>query len=277
MPKICKNEDNLFDLPKKSVVYKTGAVYVTIENIWVTPGNGKQSYTGHKRICIGVVQEDKNGNRTQRFFANQNYFRHFRKEELPEAHNKSDSLSIGPIFIVKNICKEYGLLEILLKIFDEKDAFLILDLSMYVLFSGSAVFQHFPIWARKFVTFSNLIRSDSYISIFLGETLTYSKIRLFCNEWARMYIGEGNVYFCYDSTNVNSQAKGIYIVQKGYAKDDKKLEQVNTDYIVRQDDGLPLTFMEFPGSVVDIAEAPKMMGLSSILCKSILPWTGHIS
>jgi len=62
-----------------------------------------------------------------------------------------------------------------------------------------------------------------------------------------------------DSTNTNSQADGVFLVQKGHAKDDPSQEQVNTDYVVRQRDGLPVTFTAFPGAIVDMAEATEML------------------
>ena len=192
-------------------------------------------------------------------YANANFYRRFFQDKLPEPPCKSTTLAIGPRFFIDAINEKYQLFSLLNDIFGEEDANLILDLSMYMLFDRNAVFQHFPDWARRFHLYSNCTRSDSFISRFLGEKLTYSKIKLFCYKWAKLYIKDGHVYFCYDSTNVNSQARGMYIVQKGYAKDDNTLTQVNTDYVVRQDDGLPLTFMEFPGSIVDIAEAETMI------------------
>ena len=49
------------------------------------------------------------------------------------------------------------------------------------------------------------------------------------------------------------------IVQKGYAKDDPTLPQVNTDYVIRQSDGMPITYLHSPGSVTDIASASEMI------------------
>ena len=258
MPRISRSDSNLFDLPKGATVNSAGRVYINEGNFRVEPIEGKP-YTSHEKICIGVIQMDENGQKTNKMYANETYHLKFSGENRPLPPQKSDSLSIGPYALIKNIAEECGLIEILSEVFDEDDVCLILDLSMYMLFSSSAIFQHFPTWARKHVLFSNTIRSDSFISRFLGKKLEYSKIRLFCNKWASKHIGSGLVYFCYDSTNTNSRADGIYIVQKGYAKDDKTLKQVNTDYVVRQSDGLPLTFMEFPGSIVDIAEAKTMI------------------
>lgn len=78
---------------------------------------------------------------------------------------------------------------------------------------------------------------------------------LFTKKWACHVLDDGRVFVCYDSTNVNSQAEGIFIVQKGHAKDDPDKDQVNTEYTIRQRDGMPVTFKNFPGSLNDMAEA----------------------
>ena len=119
--------------------------------------------------------------------------------------------------------------------------------------------QHYPAWAREHALFSETIRDDSFLGKFLRGSLTIPKINCFKKKWASQNIGDGKVYLCYDSTNVNSQAEGVCIVQKGFAKDDKTLPQVNTDYVVRQADGMPLTYMHSPGSVADIAQAQEMI------------------
>lgn len=116
--------------------------------------------------------------------------------------------------------------------------------------------------------FSEDIPDDSSLGRFLKSSLTIPKIALFREKWAIRNIGDGKVYLCYDSTNVNSQADGVFIVQKGHAKDDPPLYQVNTDYVVRQSDGLPLTYLHSPGSVTDIAQAQEMIRFMDRLKKA---------
>ena len=188
MPRISRSDSNLFDLPKGATVNSAGRVYINEGNFRVEPIEGKP-YTSHEKICIGVIQMDENGQKTNKMYANETYHLKFSGENRPLPPQKSDSLSIGPYALIKNIAEECGLIEILSEVFDEDDVCLILDLSMYMLFSSSAIFQHFPTWARKHVLFSNTIRSDSFISRFLGKKLEYSKIRLFCNKWASKHIG----------------------------------------------------------------------------------------
>ena len=139
--------------------------------------------------------------------------------------------------------------------FGSGDASTVLDLSSYMICEESVVFQHFPHWCRDHSIFSETPLSDTAIGEFLREKLTYSKIESFKDRWAHTVLGDGSVYLCYDSTNVNSQVEGAFLVQKGYAKDDPSPEQVNTDYVVRQRDGLPVTYTTYPGSINDMAEA----------------------
>ena len=256
MAKIRRTEDNIFDLPVGANVVKSGAVYINSGNYRVEPGDGRKAYTSHKKVCIGVAVLV--GKKT-RMYGNNNYYQLFKSTELPEPPDKADSVSVGGRILTEVLRDDHKLIDILVDVFGGEDAALILDLAMYMLIEEKAVFQHFPSWARRHALYSECIRSDSYISEFLGNAISFSKIDLFKRKWAKEHIGNGNVYLCYDSTNTNSQAEGVFIVQKGHAKDDPSLMQVNTDYVVRQEDGLPVTFMEFPGSIVDMVEAEEMI------------------
>lgn len=262
MSKIRRTEDNIFDIPTGANTVKTGAVYINGSNYRVEPSDGRNAYTSHKKICIGVVVKASG----KKMYGNDNYYRLFMTEELPEPPSRADSISIGPRLLTEALGDDYNLIETLVDVFGETDAALILDLSMYMLVEEKAVFQHFPSWARRHAIYSSTARSDSYISEFLGDAISYSKIDQFKREWAKEHIGTGSVYFCYDSTNTNSQAEGVFIVQKGHAKDDPSLMQVNTDYVVRQEDGLPFTFMEFPGSINDMIEASEMIQYLKNIC-----------
>ena len=260
MPRILKTEENLFPLPKGATVVKaTNRVYVNAGNYRAVSQKTGKGYTSHSKVCIGLVRLDSSGVATMELYANSKYYQIFKADSLPLPPDRSDTQYIGMKLVVEKICEEYKLKSILNEVFNEEEVNMILDLCSFIVIEEKAVFQHYERWSRKHDLFSVSTRSDSYISKFLGESLTVSKIKRFLLLWGKTHIGDGNCYFCYDSTNTNSQAEGITIVQKGYAKDDKTLPQVNTDYVIRQEDGLPITFKEFPGSVVDIAEAPEII------------------
>ena len=254
--KIERSERNLIDIPSGTVVRKDGRVYLNTRHYYVAGEGEKSGYRTHDKICIGVVSEEVGAHK---MYANTAYIRRYIPDMLPERPRQDDSIVVGPYAVVRTLSESSGITEKLANTFGSEDTQLILDLATYMLVEESAVFQHFPHWARRHVLFSETIRSDSYISKFLTDSISIPQINQFKKEWARANIGDGNVYVCYDSTNVNSQAEGVFLVQRGHAKDDPNLEQVNTDYMIRQSDGLPLTFMEFPGSVADIAQASEMI------------------
>ena len=251
MGKIIRNESNTYPRPKNSCRGTHGYIYLNVSNSYE---NGKND---HDKVNIGILT-DPSDPECKTIYANDNYFRYFSPKSLPERPDYADSISVGGHEVVSHVAKESGLESTLKEVFKESDVHLILDLSSYMLLQESAVFQHFPHWARSHKLFSRTIRSDSYVSKFLKTEISVPQINKFKTLWAKSVIGDGRVFLCYDSTNVNSQAEGVFIVQKGHAKDRTDLPQVNTDYVVRQKDGLPVTFNEFPGSVTDIAEAPEM-------------------
>lgn len=253
------------DVPKSCSVDKRGYVYINTGNQTVRARDG-HVYTTHGKKAIGRLVDPAN-REDRRFYPNKYYQdllnppaeEPVKEEDLPEPPAQKDHLAVGFHVAVRSVAEQSGLASMLGKVFGTDTACQTLDLASYVMIEESAVMQHYSTWAGKHVLFSEEVRDDTWISRFLRDSLDISRINLFKDMWAKAKIGSGKVYFCYDSTNVNSQANGVTIVEKGHAKDDPDLDQVNTDYVVRQEDGLPLTFTEFPGSVVDVAQAPEMI------------------
>ena len=264
MSRIQRTPENLFTIPKGAFVVNKRYVYINTSNKYVpaekkkTPGG--KGYTGHDSVCIGVLKDPEDRS-CRMFYANTKFRERNSLDVLPDPPAVSDSIAIGLQCLIRRASEDSGLSEDLALVFGSEDAALVLDLASYMIARGSAVMQHFPAWARDNALFSKTIRSDSYIGTFLKSHLTIPKIASFRQEWLKRNIGSGYVYLCYDSTNVNSQAEGISIVQRGHAKDDPSLCQVNTDYVIRQEDGLPLTYLHSPGSVTDIAQAKEMIGV----------------
>ena len=271
MARISRSESNLFAMPRGSYLRNGSYVYVNTTNRYVAPSEKKEQggrgYTGHDSVCIGVLQNpDKPEERW--FYANAKYRELFLSGELPDPPRFADSLSAGLHCWIAEASMQSGLAEDLAFSFGGDAASLVLDLCSYMLSRESAVMQHVPAWARDHVLFSEDMPDDTFLGRFLKDSLSIPRISLFREKWAARNIGNGKIYLCYDSTNVNSQADGVFIVQKGHAKDDPSLYQVNTDYVVRQSDGLPLTYLHSPGSVTDIAQAQEMIRFIDQLKKS---------
>lgn len=262
MGRIERSENNLFSWPKGAYVRNKRYLYINTGNKYVSPSmkkdKGTRGYTGHDSLCIGVLQDPEHPE-TRKFYANKNYLLRQTPVELPEPPKFSSSISVGLTTWIREVSIQSGLADDLTKAFGDNDTSLIMDMAAYMLSKESAVMQHFPAWARDHELFSEDIPDDTFLGQFLRNNLTLPKIKQFREYWATRNIGDGKIFLCYDSTNVNCQAEGVFIVQKGHAKDNADLNQVNTDYVVRQSDGLPLTYLHSPGSVNDIAQASEML------------------
>lgn len=268
MSRILRDKSNIVVIPQSVSVTKKGYVYVNQTTFWRSKKNGSGKTADHKKVCIGIaLHPGENWRDDRRMYANSTYYDLYPVEESVEENTpvyeeypkQSDCISVGLYAVVKEVAEELGLIDILVSIFGSEYTRLILDLAMYMISAESAIFQHFPHWCRSHYIFSESIRSDSYISRFEKEMISLSQINLFKKKWANRIIDDGRIFVCYDSTNVNSQASGVFIVQKGHAKDDPDKEQVNTEYAIRQSDGMPLTYKTYPGSINDIAEASEMI------------------
>lgn len=62
------------------------------------------------------------------------------------------------------------------------------------------------------------------------------------------------MYLCYDSTYINCVADGVSLAETGHEKDDPNKPQVNPEYMFRQEDGLPLIYKDYLGSIVDVTQ-----------------------
>ncbi len=263
MARIDRSDSNLFPLPAGAYLRNGPYVYVNTSSKYVRSSNrkdgGSRGYTDHESVCIGVLADHEKG--TRMFYANTRYRQMFGVQELPGPPLFADSLSVGLYCVVQTVAEQTGLAEDLTAAFGEDLARQILDCSHYMLSRESAVMQHYPPWAREHALFSDAIKSDTALGVMLKSEISISKINKFRDLWALRNVPDGGVslFLCYDSTNVNCQASGVFIVQRGHAKDDPSLDQVNTDYVVRQEDGMPFTWLHSPGSVSDIAQAQEMI------------------
>lgn len=253
-----KVPENVYEMPRGSYVCNGCYVYVHVSNEYVPASRtkaGKRGYTGHRSVGIGVLVDPSDP--SQGFYANQRYVTEFLRI-LPAPREFCDSLRVGLFIWAGASAERLGLAEVLEATLGRDGAALTLDLACYMLSTESAVMQHFPDWGREHPLRSGHVPTDTEVGTFLRDGITFQRTCEFRERWAPRAMGDGRVYLCYDSTNVNCTA-GFEVVEKGYAKDDPSKPQVNADYVVRQSDALPVTYLHSPGSVNDIAQAKEMI------------------
>ena len=238
-------------IPKGCFIYNSGYVYVNIESAY----DPEAGYTRTRRLCIGKNIDGRT------MFASDNY----RKvcgggEDLPEPGSKSDTVSAGMPLACARAAEVSGLMDTLRETFGDEDARLIVDLATFAMTERTDAFQHFPAYLFRNAQLSRPVPSDSTVGRFLKDRVTPTGTQKFLEGWKRRNTGKGTVYICYDSTNVNCVAAGVTLSETGHAKDDPSKPQVNLEFVIRQEDGLPLLYREYPGSIVDVVECSDMVG-----------------
>ena len=242
-------QNMVVEAPPGSLFYGNGYVYINVESSY----DPSVKYTRSKRLCIGKNIDNKT------MHANKNYISLFAKDSLPDAPARSDLLAMGTPLLLKKAASDSRLDSALLAVFDSDETNLILDLAAYTLSEETDAFQHFPTYGFHTALMSDSVVSDSTISRFLREAIKPSAIQHFLDEWSEQNTGEGRAYLCYDSTNVNCVADGVSLAEMGHAKDDPTKPQINLEYVVRQEDGLPLIYRDYPGSIVDVTQCSDMI------------------
>ncbi len=174
-------------------------------------------------------------------------------DELPFAY-RSCCLKIGTCVVIRKTLDEYKLRTMLTKRFGD-DAGLMLDLIAYLIIEEENAGQYYPDFAFDHPLFSDkmTIYSDSKVSR-LFSRITKDQCIGFLDDWNKNRDHKKRIYVSYDSTNKNSEAGDIDIVEFGKAKDDKGLPVFNLAIAMDKTNRVPLFYEEYPGSVTDVSQ-----------------------
>ena len=247
------------DVPGKITTKEKGnAVYVNYEV-------GREyypdrKYTIPKRVTIGKLSKADEG----MMVPNQNFLTYFPEIELPEEKfnsNRSSCLRIGAYIIIQKILDEYKLPELLGEQFEEKDLGLFLDLIAYTITCENNAGQYYPMYAFGHPLFTKGMRiySDSKVSEFLCGMTGEESIG-FLNDWNASCDHREKIYISYDSTNKNSEAGNIEMVEFGEAKVDVGSPIFNYSIAYDTKNAKPFFYETYLGSIADISQLEYMLG-----------------
>ena len=228
------------------------------ENVYVLYQYGSE-YNKDKRYSIpqrSIVGKQSATDKTL-MYPNEKFQLYFPDAEIPEElpyAYRSCCLKIGACIIVQKAIDEYKLWPMLQKRFG-KDTGLLLDLVAYLIIDEENAGQYYPDYAFTHPLFSDKMKiySDSKVSRFLNS-ITKDQCINFLDDWNRNRNHKERIYISYDSTNKNSQAGEVDIVEFGKAKDDKGLPVFNLSIAMDKTNRVPLFYEEYPGSVTDVSE-----------------------
>lgn len=246
------------DAPGKLAYEKHGdTTYVKYEYDRIYDPEKKFTYP--KRATIGKRSKEK----PDMFRPNQNYLTYFPNAELPISDYRSirsSCLRAGAFIVMRKIIKDYKLEEILGMYFKDRDLGLFLDLAVYSIITEDNASQYYPDYAYNHPLFTQNMKiySDSTVSAFL-QSVTEDQNAGFLNEWNGSRNHREKIYISYDSTNKNSQAGDVEIVEYGKPKVDIGFPVFN--YAVGYDvnNREPLFYEKYPGSIVDISQLKLML------------------
>lgn len=218
----------------------------------------ERKYNIPKRTTIGKVCED---DKTM-MYPNPNYMKYFSEEEIPNKNDIKDHSScikVGNYIVIKKIFEESGIKEIIDKIFGNQSE-LFLDLCAYSLIMENNANQYYEDYAYNHYLFTEKMKiySDSTISRFLQETKKGKSIE-FLNLWNDSRVKDEKIYISYDSTNKNSDAGDINIIEQGHPKIDVGKAIFNFSIAFDNNNNEPLFYEEYPGSIVDVAQLQYML------------------
>ena len=238
--------------PKASATY----VEYLIENVY----DPKVKYSRPTRKAIGKLSKSDPG----MMQPNENYRKYFPDVVLPDEKfdfKRSSCLKVGAYIVLRKLYKDSGLAEILGQYFSEKDLGLFMDLAAYSIISENNAAQYYPDYAYNHPLFTQgmKIYSDSKISDFL-QKITDDQSVGFLNSWNESRDHREKIYISYDSTNKNSEAGDIEIIEYGKPKVDVGLPIFNYSIAYDTENKVPLFYEEYPGSINDVSQLEFMLG-----------------
>lgn len=230
---------------------KGGTTYILYQ--YGSEYNPEKQYAVPLRAIVGKVSPSD----ATLMFPNEKFQTYFPDAEVPEElplAYRSCCLKIGACIIIGKVLDEYKLVPMLRKRFGN-DTGLILDLVSYLIVNEENAGQYYPDFAftHPLRTEKMTIYSDSKVSRLLSS-MTKDQCIGFLDDWNRERDHKSRIYVSYDSTNKNSDAGDIDIVEFGKAKDDKGLPVFNLSIAMDKTNRVPLFYEEYPGSVTDVSQ-----------------------
>lgn len=230
---------------------KGGAAYILYQ--YGSEYNPEKQYAVPQRAIVGKVSDTD----PALMFPNEKFRIYFPdvelSDELPYAY-RSCCLRIGSYVIIRKVLDEYKLQPMLYKRFGD-DTGLILDLVAYLVVEEDNAGQYYPDFAFTHPLFSDKMTIYSDVKVCrLLKTMTKDQCIGFLDDWNKKRDHKSRIYISYDSTNKNSEAGDIDIVEFGKAKDEKGLPVFNLSIAMDKTNRVPLFYEEYPGSVTDVSQ-----------------------
>lgn len=212
-----------------------------------------KQYNVNKRVCVGKMEDEIH------MIPNARFYQVFPElAEQNEAPYCSDVLKIGIYIAADAILTNLELGDLLDDTYG-RDSDMIKDVAAYMICSEDSVLQHFPSYEYEHPLFMERAVEDTAVCEMLKRH-TIVEHDAFLSGWNDLHKDVQNIYISYDSTNMNSAAEGIELLEFGHSKDGgSESPQVNVSLAFDQDSATPLFYEMYPGSIVDNSQCRIMV------------------
>jgi transposase len=241
-------------MPEKGIIVRSKAPHY-VYKVLDTFRNEKGQPT-NSRCLIG-----RRDTETGMLIPNDKYYEFYDNATIEILESVDSIRSAGSSFLIGCILDDIGVTDLLADLFGSERAGAIKTAATYMACRGN-VFEYVFDWCTGYTLSEQLLTSQTASSLF--SSITYADRMSFFKSWAEANKHKSK-YLVYDVTSFSSYAKGIEDTEWGYNRDGDKLAQINFGCYVCEDDGLPLFYVTYPGSIVDKSHLKFMMAYNDEL------------
>jgi hypothetical protein len=243
------------DMPEKGVVIcpngKYNPVYHVLEHYRTESGSARS-----RRVCIGKRDQE-----TGKLIPNVKYYELYRPTDNDETVvTYASTRSIGVSFLIGAIMDQLGLKEILDECLGGERSERVQTAALYMV-ARNNVFDDVLGYCGEYTLFETPLTSQSASKLF--ASIRHDDRMRFFKLWIkRQKLGS---FLAYDVTSFSTYAKDIVESEYGYNRDNERLPQINLGCFISEDNGRPVFYVNYCGSITDSSHLPYMMSYNDDL------------
>lgn len=241
-------QDITVDLPaKKRIAWKKNKHYVTE----IFSRKGKDTVDDCVVVGIAVSKDSDKMHPNSKYFERHPETIDLLKGKEQEQKEFCQCQSVGQHLLIDAICRESGLHQILKDSFPGFSQEIEACLKYYLSMRNTDI-DTFKTYAYDHYLGTNYVPDMTKL---FNEKMTHENIKTFLSNWLGHCLSLSDspeVEVDFDSSNMNTNSDGVDLAERGKAKVDENLPQVNFSYLIDRNTGMPMHFDIFYGSIVDM-------------------------
>jgi transposase len=201
-------------------------------------------------VAIGRLDE-----KAGKLIPNAKYFEFYgRPDAQTPIVTYSSNRAVGASFLVGRIMDSLELTDVLDESLGVERSRLVQSAALYMV-ARDNVFDHVLEYCEGFTLNEAPLSSQSSSRLF--ASISFDDRMKFFKLWISKQ--KFNTYLAYDVTSFSTYAKNICDSEYGYNRDNERLPQINLGCFVSMDNGLPIFYTTYPGSITDTSHLSYMM------------------